>query len=257
MSKKKKTTRMPSKPSKRPAAQSKLSGRIFTSRTRNPAVVTFGSGAWKVVAVLLDTDFLLLLQDDQMASLFDWTIQYGWIFVLIGGLAWWIEEIIRQRDVGHSPSFTQSVLSIGSVFFVLGIIVASTYLSGKPYLITGHGRQIAGDIAYCPATVNMKRLKNYADDYRLVLICGPRDFNQDMMTDERVHFSTTHTIYGTSRAMVSEVSPEETKAFRQFNTWWFKIALMPKGVNRRSYKTLQDIQNVNGILLPEESGVVQ
>lgn len=225
---------------------------IFSPQTRAPATLTLGSIFWKVVVWAIDLDFLLAIQDEQIANVLDAIIQHIWWICLVGGLLWWWERYRKRETKDKAPSFIETLFSFGLVFFVIGTIVTAKYVSGNPPLILATYRSFE-PVARCAATINSGILRNYSEDYYFILICGPVDDETDEVFDERAVFSKPRVLDSNQMAVTAVLTQDEYIIMRSYGTWWIRASVIQKDIDPDQYSSIEDFQAVGGIVFEHET----
>lgn len=208
------------------------------------------------MAALLDIDFLLLIENQQVAHVLDAFLRIGWIVAVIIGLVLWVSAY-RTRDDGTTEyRFAPVFMTTGIVFFGAGVITASKYLSGTPPLFLNRGISESEDKSkvYCNAVLDGSRLQNFAEDYYVVLICVPAAGDRDIMRDDFVHISFAKTITPGNISILSRLTEEQRQEFSRYSATIFRAAAIPKTANKDAYRTLEDIEAMGGVLFPDAPG---
>jgi hypothetical protein len=126
----------------------------------------------------------------------------------------------------------------------------------------------------CTADIDVSRLSGFAEDYRLILLCGMMNPSREALDDTRIAVSSPFHINAgggtairgivvpignlkeilksTDMSKIPPMSPGQTPAV-QFQMW-HAIALIPKDVQTESIKKASDVTQLGGRILTEPVG---
>lgn len=209
-----------------------------------PAIGTVGSVGWKALDLALNVDFLLSLEDVQMANVFQFVLDYGWLGIFVPCVLWWVFAAKHVSDTNWPGTLAASIAMSAIVFFGVGAIATSSVIGGSPKVIISYGTRDAPPA--CWADLNTSRLLNLAERYSLVMICGPFDTSIDHMADDRVVISNPFVITGKNTPISVNLTQEYLDSIASYRFLWIRTAVIPKDVKVAQVNSLLSIQNVGG-----------
>lgn len=239
-----------------------------------PAVVLIGDLLIKGLEWTEHLDFLLSVRDEKLATILEIYRDFGWWIVAIAAFGWFLYEYKRhEKDQTVRGSIGSLVASVAFVAFLLGSIVTVRATGSVPNIILNYGGTFdpSRQVATCTADVDVSRLSGFADDYRLILICGMLDSSTDALDDTRVAVSSPFHIsvassgmgmmgmvapFGKLADILKTVTPPTVppplgqSAAVSFQMW-HAVAIIPKDVQADSIKKASDVKQVGGRILTE------
>src|SRR5262249_28195111 len=152
-------------------------------------------------------DFVSHLELTRVAEILQFLADYALVGV-VGGVVWWWWAKRRAKPANESP-FVTALLGL-AIGVVLGAQVAAKY-GNEPYLVVQHGllRDATSGDWFCGSIIDSARLAGYAEEFDVVLACGPTDNTVDVLRDTRVHFSQAQRIRGgeSRQRIISALTP--------------------------------------------------
>src|SRR5437879_6366577 len=131
-----------------------------------PTLLGVGTILWKLAGLAGRVDFILRVQDETFAAIFEAFTNYGWIILILGSVLWGIYAGWKQPAPieGGFKATPGMVLSVGVLAFLYGILIAVRATGAIPNVTvawgpTSTGCQIAGDTS---------RLSTFRGQYYLV-----------------------------------------------------------------------------------------
>lgn len=236
-----------------------------------PAVVLIGDLVMKVLEYAKHLDFLLSVRDEKLATILQIYRDFGW-WVVGGGAAFWLyyEYKRRQRDSSAHGSVGSLVASVAFVSFLFGCLITVRATGSPPNFFMAYGGRRDPIRPTCFATVDTSSLAGFADDYRLIMICGVVDASVDAMDDTQISVSSPFyiSVNGSGAATKDMVVPidklveyarkenpqppgqlrpgqEQAVSFQM----WHMLALIPKEVQSDSIKKPADVGQLGGRIL--------
>lgn len=239
-----------------------------------PATVLLGNLVIRGLEWAEHVDFLLSVRDEKLATMLQFYRDFGWWVIGLGALLWLGYEYKRQKsDKTARGSIGGLVASFSFVSFLLGGVIAVRATGTLPNIIVNYGGD--GNNETCVADIDVSRLSGFAEDYRLILLCGMMDPSKDALDDTRIAISSPFHINAgggvgirgivaplgnlkevlKSADIISKipVAPPGQTAVLNFQMW-HAVALIPKDVQSDSIKKASDIKQLGGRILTEPIG---
>jgi len=143
-----------------------------------PATVLVGDLIIRVLEWAEHVDFLLSVRDEKLATILQVFRDYGWWVVALAALGWlYYEHKRRKSDENARGSIGSLVASVAFVSFLFGCLLTVRATGSLPDIILNYGGGISPQV--CTADIDTSRLTGFADDYRLILLCGMMDSSRD------------------------------------------------------------------------------
>jgi hypothetical protein len=242
-----------------------------------PAVVLIGDVALKVLEWAEHMDFLLSVREEKLATILELYRDFGWWIVAFAAAIWFLYEYRRRKkDPSATGSIGGLVASVAFVSFLLGSFITVKATGTLPNIFLNYGGQIENGEGRCTADIDPSRLTGFAEDYRLVLLCGIMDPSVDPLDDTRIAVSSSFHITDSKmvgivaslgklgdaakdqveraeHARSSTAGPPDTTTTVQFQMW-HALAIIPKDVQSQSIKKASDIKQLGGRVLTEPVG---
>jgi hypothetical protein len=238
-----------------------------------PATVLFGDLFIRSLEWAEHVDFLLSVRDEKLATMLQFYRDFGWWVIGLGALLWLVYEYKRQKkDETTRGSIGSLVASVAFVSFLLGSVITVRATGTLPNIIMGYGGNTNDQT--CTADIDVSRLSGFAEDYRLILLCGMMNPSREALDDTRIAVSSPFHINAgggtairgivvpignlkeilksTDMSKIPPMSPGQTPAV-QFQMW-HAIALIPKDVQTESIKKASDVTQLGGRILTEPVG---
>jgi len=154
-----------------------------------PATVLFGDLLIRGLEWVEHVDFLLSVRDEKLATLLQVYRDFGWWIIGLGALFWLVYEYRRQKkDESSRGSIGSLVASVAFMSFLLGSVITVKATGTLPNIIVNYGGDTNNQT--CFADVDVSRLSGFAEDYRLILLCGMMDASREALDDTRIAVSS-------------------------------------------------------------------
>jgi hypothetical protein len=236
-----------------------------------PATILIGTLLIRGLEWAEHVDFLLSVRDEKFATLLQIYRDYGWWVIAVAALFWFVYEFRRNKqDRTTRGSIGSLVASVAFVSFLLGSLIAVKATGSLPNIIQNYGGNPNDQT--CNADIDTSRLSGFAEDYRLILLCGAMDVSKDPLDDTRIAISSPfHIIEGSGMRGISApmgnltevlkyadksktpIAPKGQSTFLNFQMW-HAVALVPKDVHGESIKRAADVKQLGGRILTEPIG---
>jgi hypothetical protein len=164
--------------------QTRAATAIADSEVQASLLLAVGSLIWKWVSVAANVDFLLQINEEKFAVMFEFLQNIGWLVLALGGFAWTIIRFSTQKSVRQAPSWS-TVVAAAILAFMFGILLAVRSTGNVPNLITGWG----ADQSSCHVTFDTNRLASFRANYKIALACGITDPTKDKLDDDGLTIS--------------------------------------------------------------------
>jgi hypothetical protein len=179
----------------------------------------------------------------------------------------------RTPEAGHSTG-----LAILKRQWPLTTMMLLTIICWIPYFLRTPTRQpillswgLQQPNNLCVATVNGAALIDNATTNNVLLICGVAVTGVDFMTDTVIAVGTPRTIVPASFQVDAQMTDAITRRVLSFSgtptgpvppgkivksivTAWFRIALLPRGVNATQVHSLDELSRLGGVLVEGGAG---
>lgn len=229
-----------------------------------PLTLLLGDIVVRLLTYAEHLDFLLSVRDTRLATMLQFYRDIGWWLVLVGAALWLAYEYRRQKDQANpAGSIGALVFSSSLVAFLIGVVMAVAATGTLPVVIQAYTGDTAADT--CTATIDTSRLVGFADDYRLILICGVTDPSIDPQEDARIAISTKFHINGGVVAITMPLGAVK-EVYKTFPTpppisgmgigfmLWHCVAVIPQDSDSTTIKRVSDIHRINGRILTDPVG---
>lgn len=209
-------------------------------------------------------DFLLSVRDTKLATMLQFFRDSGWLLIAIAATLWLAYEYRRHKtDETARGSIGALIFSASLVAFLVGVMVTVSATGTLPMVILTFTGDVGSDI--CNASIDTSRLVGFADDYRLILICGASDPSIDPQEDTRIAISSKFHINGGTMSIttplggVKEVFRSVLATPRPAGTGagfmlWHCVAVIPQDSDPGTIKRVSDIRRLNGRILTDPVG---
>lgn len=223
----------------------------FNNPKAAPTILAIGALLWRGIAWWEDVDFVLSIREEKIAMTLELLLDWGWLVLAVVGIVWALSAHKSPKD--ETKVHWGMVTAVGILAFMFGVLVTVHSLGSTPNVLAGWG----GDTVSknCNANIDESRLLGLKDKYRLILICGVSDPQQDPLEDERIAISRPFTIIGQSAGIVAPFGGMETalKTMQPNQNFgmWHTVAVIPKDLNVSEIKRVSDIPKRGGKILTE------
>jgi hypothetical protein len=239
-----------------------------------PTIVLIGDLCLKGLEYAEHLDFLLSVRDEKLATILQVYRDFGWWVIGLGSIIWVIYEYRRhKKDESARGSVGSLVASAAFVSFLLGSLITVKATGTLPNIIVNYGGDASPNNQTCWADIDVSRLSGFAEEYRLILLCGMMDQSTEPLDDTRIAVSSPFHINAGSgvgmrgiRAPIGSLKevlksadtsriqsiPHGQMAFTF--QMWHAIALIPKDVQSGSIKKASDVGQLGGRILTEPIG---
>jgi hypothetical protein len=224
------------------------SGPDLRQPTVPPILLAIGSIIWKVIGWAERIDFILSVQNQSFAVIFQSFATYGWILIVVICSLWWYQA--RKQAVAGEFKITWGlVISAATLAFLYGVLLTVYATGSVPNVITSYGRAENG----CQATVDTTRLMSFKNEYNLVIACGIANPAVDQLEETGISISGPFNINQGGAAILTPYSPAmetELKARGVTPTAvWFHAILVPKGTDLSKISRLSELQKQGGKII--------
>ncbi len=242
-----------------------------------PTLLGVGTILWKLAGLAERVDFILRVQDETFAAIFEAFISYGWIILILGSVLWgiyaaWKQSAPIEDGFKATPGM---VLSVGLLAFLYGILIAVRATGAIPNVTVAWGPSGNG----CQLAVDTSRLATFRSQYYLVGVCGLNDPATDMLQQTNISISKPFTITPGGVRVFAPYSAAMTNALKgmvapgvttpdvvvppngatstggtsaagtvSLNIWYQPV-LVPKDTDFSKVTTLSDIKKQGGKIL--------
>ncbi|HET7107589.1 MAG TPA: hypothetical protein VFI38_12330 [Candidatus Acidoferrum sp.] len=223
----------------------------FNSPKAAPTILTLGAMLWRGIAWWEDIDFVLSIREEKIAMTLELLLDWGWLILAIVGLVWALSAHKSPKD--ETKVHWGMVTIVGILSFMFGVLITVHSLGSTPNVLGGWG----GDPSArnCSANIDESRLLGLKEKYRVILICGVTDSQQDPLEDERIAVSHPFTITGQITPIVApygalEAALKTIPSNHGFGLW-HSVAVVPKDVNTSDIKRVSDVAKRRGKVLSD------
>ena len=121
-----------------------------------PAILTIGTVLWRWLSAASNVDFLLSINEEKFAVLFQFMHSTGWWLLALAGVVWLLFEWPRRKSGGLTPALNSAALVAACSFvaFLFGALVTIRATGSVPNIITAWG----GPAGRCTVTFDTTRL---------------------------------------------------------------------------------------------------
>jgi len=212
-----------------------------------PIFLGIGSILWKLIDWAARIDFILSVQNQSFAVIFQSFATYGWLLIVVVCLLWWYQTQKQSGKVQGEYRVTWGLVISGALLSFLYGVLLTVYATGSvPNVILSYARTDAG----CQAAVDTSRLTSFKNDFRLVIACGIGDPAIDQFEETNISISSPFTINPGGTIILAPYSStmEATLKARGQNptVLWFYAVLVPKDVDLSKISHLSEIQKQGG-----------
>lgn len=179
-----------------------------------PLILGGGSLLWKFLDVAGRVDFILRVEDQTFAAIFQAFVSYGWLVLTVGSAIWGFLAFRKQQSTGEETGFKATpgmVVAVGSLAFLYGVLITVSATGSIPNVTAGWGPTPTG----CQLGVDTSRLSIFKNKYYLVGICGLTDPGVDKLQQTGITISKPFTITPGGVAIFALYSPEMARAVNQ------------------------------------------
>jgi hypothetical protein len=215
------------------------------------SLLALGPPIWKFISTVSNIDFLLSINEQKFAVLFDFMENTGWILIMLFGAGWlgvkYARGDWRTKQQG-SPSWGL-VIAVGLMTFMFGVLLAVKSTGAVPNVIGQWSLQNG----QCSVVVDTAKLGSFRKDYKLAVVCGVLDPKKDRMEDENISVSAPFTIVAGGVPILVPTRPAMAPLLQQGAAQvWFDPIIVPNDVSVDKITRLSDVRKLGGkILRPE------
>lgn len=215
-------------------------GSLLENPRAPAAILAIGDAIWAVIAWLGNFDFIMSMQEEKIAMIFEALLKWGWLIIL--GYA-----ILRYLSKPRRANRWEMVAYVGVLTFMTGVLLGTWASGSVPTVVVAWGANANG----CKVTVDTRRLMGYSNRFKLAVACGINDPKQDFFEDKRIAVSGPYMITGDrfdvivmykGTFMKGIPSPENHIASEY-------VFLFPKDEDPKVIKQLSEIKKYGGTLL--------
>ncbi|HKM83730.1 MAG TPA: hypothetical protein VJY15_22575 [Candidatus Acidoferrum sp.] len=216
---------------------------------RNPTIppifLAIGSILWRLIDWAARIDFVLSIQNQSFAVIFQAFASYGWLAIVAICVLWWYQTRKQSRETGGEYRITWGlVISVGILAFLYGVLL-SVYATGSvPNVIVSYGRADNG----CQSVVDTSRLSSFKDSYNLVVACGITNPTVDQLEEKGISISSPFNIKTGGAAILTPYSPAMAAEIKPgiVTGLWFYAILVPKDIDLSKCSSLSELQKQGG-----------
>src|SRR5437879_2279356 len=84
-----------------------------------PVIIMLGSGAWKVVEIVSNIDFIISIRNETFRTWFNAFDDFGWWVLIVGGVIWMVNPVKSKRRRVLTPALLVSAVVIAFLWGVL------------------------------------------------------------------------------------------------------------------------------------------
>jgi hypothetical protein len=235
-----------------------------------PAILTIGTVLWRWLSAASNVDFLLSINEEKFAVLFQFMHSTGWWLLALAGVVWLLFEWPRRKSGGLTPALNSAALVAACSFvaFLFGALVTIRATGSVPNIITAWG----GPAGRCTVTFDTTRLLSFRSKYKIALACGVEDATTDKLEDQDITFSKPFTIVGggltivapyratmtqhveklmeSAKTLTGSLSSQQqpVNVILQFPIWYEPV-LVPNEVSLEKVATLAELMRLGGKVL--------
>jgi len=172
----------------------------------------------------------------------------GWLKIgpdKIFNRAWWK---VREVTVTKGKLAIISVLGLLSLgLSAYGLFLINSERPVPKMMQWGVGNK------HCNVVVDTTAIKQWANDYYLVLACGVVDPTVDILEEKRIMLSGPFNIYGSPQAISAASNPDFDKFMESFGSgiplsFWQRVFLIPRERDVSEVHKLSDVPRIKGKL---------
>lgn len=201
-----------------------------------------------MISNVSNVDFLLSINEQKFAVLFDFLENTGWFLITLAGVCWLIVKLLHREQIKARPSPTWALAaSIALMTFMFGVLIAVKSTGAVPSVIT----QWTLQNGQCVAMVDTSKMEGFRKNYKLALACGITDPLRDRIEDEAISVSGPYTIVPggvpitvpTRPAMAALLKPAIQQQI------WFDAIILPNDISTDKVTRLSDVSKLGGKIL--------
>jgi hypothetical protein len=216
-----------------------------------PSILAAGSAIWKFISSVSNVDFLLSINEQKFAVLFDFLENTGWILLVLIGAGWLGIKYIRG-DWGvqkTSPNWGL-VIAVGLLAFMFGVLLAVKSTGAVPNVIAQWSLQDGK----CSVAVDTTKLESFRKNYKLAVVCGVSDPLKDKMDDEAISVSAPFTIVPGGVAIIVPTRPAMAEVLKHTMPAqvWFDPIILPNDISVEKVTKLSDVTKLGGKILRQQ-----
>ncbi len=160
-----------------------------------PTLLAVGTILWRLAGLAERVDFILRVQDQTFAAIFEAFLDYGWVILLAGSVLWpFAAAYLRKNQPAPIERGLKStwgmVVSVGLLAFLYGVLLTVRATGSVPNVMAAWGPTTTG----CQMALDTSRLSTFKDRYYLVGVCGFTDPSTDLLQQTGVTISKPFTI---------------------------------------------------------------
>jgi hypothetical protein len=213
------------------------------------SLLAFGSPLWKVISNISNVDFLLSINEQKFALLFEFLESTGWFLIMLVGLGWFGLKYIRSdwRVQEGSPTWGLAT-AIGLMAFLFGVLVTVRATGSVPNIVAQWSIQDGN----CSTVVDTTKLVSFRKDYKLAMVCGVIDPLKDRQEDESIGVSAPFTIVPGGIPIIAPPRPAMAAVLQnnvQPHQIWFDPIILPNGISVDKIAKLSDVPRLGGKIL--------
>jgi hypothetical protein len=219
-----------------------------------PILLGIGSVLWRLIDWAGRIDFVLRVQNQSFAVIFQAFVDYGWLLVVVGCAAW---TYYARKQPAPAEGYRipwSMVVSVSFLTFLYGVLLAVYATGSVPTVLVAWGPNATG----CQFGVDTSRLSSFKDSYYLVGVCGLSDPSIDVLQQTGITISTPFTITSGGVNIFAPYSPTMLAAVKNTVTnipntmninMWYQPVLVPKDSDLSKVTRLLDVKKAGGKIL--------
>jgi hypothetical protein len=215
-----------------------------------PIFLALGSIIWKLLDWAGRIDFILSVQNQSFAVIFQSFASYGWLVIVAVCVLWWYQARKQaEKEQGEYRITWGLVVSFGILSFLYGVLLTVYSTGTVPNVIASYGRGDSG----CQSTVDTSRLTNFKNEFHLVVACGISNPAVDQLEETGISISAPFNINPGGVAILTPYSPAMAAELKtivpQQTGVWFQAILVPKDIDLSKISHLSEIQKQGGKII--------
>ena len=219
----------------------------LTEERRPALILAIGGVVWKIISEISNIDFLLSIRDQEMAYVFQFVLNYGWLIILAACFVWYF---FAKKPVAPSP--TGMLVAVGLLCFLFGISVAIKAVGTNSDLVSvgSWGGVIGTNPPRLHATLNTSRLINFKESHKLMLVCFHWDGRTDQLDAKQIIKSNPYDITSDSVTLFVEPPSEFFQSIRTM----YNVLLVPNELKPEQFSSVREALVAGARVLWKGSG---
>lgn len=215
-----------------------------------PIVLALGSIVWKLLDWAGRIDFILSVQSQSFAVIFQAFAAYGWLLIVAVCALWWYQARKQAEEEHGVYRITWGlVVSFGILSFLYGVLLTVYSTGTVPNVIASYGRADNG----CQSLIDTSRLSSFKNEYHIVVACGISNPAIDQLEETGISISAPFSISPGGVSILTLYSPAMDAELKSKNAQqmavWFLAILVPKDIDLSKISRLSEIQKQGGRII--------